>query len=446
MNTQRLLPLFLFLIPCLAFSQQECRCCAQRTEGQKLFDQKKYEAAIDKWQYASGLSDKDKCTDLSALIFKARQRIRERDEAAAQARRKKENRAEAEAFQKRADLAWSYIRLATNYEPFEQFLKDYAGSRQAPEARRLRDLYKPKPAVPVKKDPPATQKQETASSVASFLVKIPGGTFAMGDQFGEGSTDELPLHNVTLSDFYIARYEVSFDEFDAFCTATGREKPSDSDWGRGKRPAINIDWYDAIEYCNWLSAQHGLKAVYSIDKSTKDGNNSNNDDTKKWIVKPDWNANGYRLPTEAEWEYAARAVSVSGKTQGGGKVRFGNGRDVIDPSEINFDASSGYKKPYSIAGEYRKQTVPVDDLSANAFGLKNMSGNVWEWCWDWFDGKNYSNTEGSRDPKGGAAGKYRVLRGGSWDNDPEGCRASFRYYLRPSDRSYIIGFRVARHL
>ena len=300
---------------------------------------------------------------------------------------------------------------------------------------------------PGKPEPEQPQQETPATpAIASFLVKIPGGTFAMGDQFGDVTSGELS-HNVTLSDFYLSKYEVSFDEFDAFCNATQREKPSDNSWGRGKRPAINVDWYDAIEYCNWLSGQHGLRAVYTIDRTTKDPNNANTNDSKKWMVRPDWSANGYRLPTEAEWEYAARGVrNTSGVAQGGGKVRFSNGRDIIDPTEINFNASKDYKQSYSIVGEYREKTVPVDELSANIFGLKNMSGNVWEWCGDWYDSDFYKKSKGARDPKGGGSGEYRVLRGGSWDVFPMDCRASVRSFYGQDFRIVLIGFRVARHL
>lgn len=431
------------MLPYLS-TAQDCRCCAKRTEGQTLFDKKRYEAAIEKWEYAGGLSDADKCPDIPALISKARQRIKTRDEAAVKARREQEQQRSADARQQADDDLWDVVRYATNAEPYERYLVKYPNGRHAADARRLRDQYKPKPAEPIKKDPPT---KEPAAAVASFLVKIPGGTFAMGDQFGEGSSDELPLHNVTVSDFYMSRYEVSFDEFDAFCTATGRDYALDSGWGRGKRPAINVDWYDAVEYCNWLSGQDKLRAVYTIDKTSQDPNNKYTNDTKKYMVRADRSADGYRLPTEAEWEYAARAVcNNSGTAQGGGKVRFGNGSDILDPSEINFDARKDYKKTFSIVGEYRQQTVPVDELSANAFDLKNMSGNIWEWCWDWYDGEIYKNTEGARDPKGGGGGEYRVLRGGSWPALPKDCRASTRGYNRPDYGYYHIGFRVVRHL
>jgi formylglycine-generating enzyme required for sulfatase activity len=247
--------------------------------------------------------------------------------------------------------------------------------------------------------------------------------------------DETP-HSVTVGDFYISKYETSFEEYDAFCTATGREKPSDSGWGRGQRPVINVDWYDAIEYCNWRSRKEGLAECYTIDKNNKDPNNQNADDTKKWTVTWNSGAKGYRLPTEAEWEYAAR--------EQGKNVRFGNGRDVIDPSEINFDARTDYKKPYSIVGQYRQKTVPVQELSANSLGLKNMSGNVWEWCWDWYDAQFYGQSDGARNPQGATSGSYRVLRGGSWYDYPQYVRVAHRNSYRPYGRDNDTGFRLAR--
>ena len=187
-------------------------------------------------------------------------------------------------------------------------------------------------------------------------------------------------------------------------------------------PVIHVSWNDAVAYCNWLSEKEGLTKVYTISDSTLTAN---------------WSANGYRLPTEAEWEYAAR---------GGGKaVLFGNGKNVADPEEINFNASAIRKKNYSIAGEYRVNTIPVGSLnSPNPLGLHDMSGNVWEWCWDWFDRDYYAKSNNSRDPRGPDTGSYRVSRGGSWVEAPQHVRVDERGLGKPDFRYYGQGFRLAK--
>jgi formylglycine-generating enzyme required for sulfatase activity len=276
----------------------------------------------------------------------------------------------------------------------------------------------------------------TAIKAQDHMVLVKGGTFEMGDVMGDKENDDETLHTVTLSNFLLAKNELTFDEYDAFCKATDRELPSDSGWGRGKRPVINVDWYDAIEYCNWRSGQEGLQVVYSINKNSKDSNNVDSildSDTKKWLVTTSRSANGYRLPTEAEWEYAAR--------QGGQKVRFGNGKDIANPQEINFDASSEYKKPYSVVGEYRQKTLPVGSFSPNTLDLFDMNGNVGEWCGDWY-GAYPSGA--SNDPQGATGGSYRVIRGGSWLNYPADVRVANRDLNTPDLPSYDVGFRLAR--
>ncbi|MBK8703119.1 MAG: SUMF1/EgtB/PvdO family nonheme iron enzyme [Saprospiraceae bacterium] len=244
----------------------------------------------------------------------------------------------------------------------------------------------------------------------------------MGDIMGDKEYDSETLHPVTVSTFYLSPYEVTFEEYDRYCETTGKEKSGDQGWGRGKRPVINVNWYDAVEYCNWRSRQANLKPVYTIN-----GTN----------VSADWSANGYRLPTEAEWEYAARAVN--GK--GGGKVRFGNGKDIADPKEINFNGSKDYKKPYSVVGEYRGKTTQVGNFSPNSLGLYDMSGNVWEWCWDWY-GTYPTNSQ--TDPKGAGSGSRRVRRGGSWRGNPVNARCAYRYGFTPDSRVSYLGFRLAR--
>ncbi len=258
------------------------------------------------------------------------------------------------------------------------------------------------------------------SVVPKNMVFLSGGTFEMGDVFGDGEEWEKPVHTVTLSDFYMGKTEVTFDEYDAFCAATGRKKPSDAGWGRGKRPAINVSWHDAVAYCNWLSERQELKQVYMISEST---------------VTADSSANGYRLPTEAEWEYAARS--------GGKKMRFGNGKDVADPSGINFAGSPAYKTSYSRSGVFREKTTPVGSFQPNDLGLRDMTGNVWEWCWDWL-GDDYYGKSAQNNPSGPVSGNRRVLRGGSWGNPPENVRVAYRNGRDPATKDYDYGFRLVR--
>lgn len=273
------------------------------------------------------------------------------------------------------------------------------------------------------------------------MVFVEGDTFRMGDLFGEGYKNEYPAHLVAVRDFYLGKYEVTFDQYDAFCTATKRQKPRDEDFGlhsmgRGRRPVINVSWYSAVEYCNWLSQQEHLSPVYTIGKETRDPKNHGSMDYRKWIVTADWSANGYRLPTEAEWEFAAR--------ERGQKVRFGNGRDTLDPSEVNFDGKSQYPKPYAIVGKYRQKTVPVDAFPANSLGLKHMSGNVEEWCWDWYHSEYYTQSDGMVNPTGPSAGEKRVVRGGDWYGQPTFCRAAFRWQDYATEADLGRGFRLAR--
>jgi len=143
-----------------------------------------------------------------------------------------------------------------------------------------------------------------------------------------------------------------------------------------------------------------------------------------------------RLPTEAEWEYAAR--------EGGKAVLFGNGKIVADPSEINFNASNSHKQAYSVAGEDREKTVPVGSLqSPNALGLHDMSGNVWEWCSDWY-GSDYYTYSPTSNPSGPTYGPLRVMRGGSWSSSPQDCRVACRGLSAPGTRVALVGFRLAR--
>ena len=248
---------------------------------------------------------------------------------------------------------------------------------------------------PIIADPPLILPQPQ-NPLPEQMVLVKGGSFEMGE--------DGKKHMVTLNDFYCSKYQLTFKEYDAFCAATQRKLPNDQGWGRDQRSMFNVSWYDAVDYCNWCSEQEKRTKVYTIN-----GQN----------VSADWQANGYRLPTEAEWEFAARGGNES--------VGFEYaGSHIIDQIAWYTENSGG-------------KTQPIGQKKANELGLYDLSGNVWEWCWDWFGAYP---AESQNDPTGPAQGHYRVLRGGSWLDDPRACRVSGRLTGYPAYADYNIGFRL----
>ncbi len=252
------------------------------------------------------------------------------------------------------------------------------------------------------------------------MILVEGGKFMMGAEEG-GDDDERPVHQVDLDSFCIGEFPVTQD---IWCEVM-KENPSPSYFEGDRRPVEQISWYDAIEFCNALSKRQGLKEVYTIDKKTKDPNNNNENDELKWLVTLNDTANGYRLPTEAEWEFAAR----------GGKHSKGY-----------LYAGSNKLKEVGWYGENSdRETKHVGQLQPNELGLFDMSGNVYEWCWDWFDNEYYKECASKtleKNPRGPSVGVSRVLRGGLWDFDPQDCRSSYRYFLWPLNRDFDLGFRL----
>lgn len=251
----------------------------------------------------------------------------------------------------------------------------------------------------------AEDEAERADPFQDLMIPIKGGTFVMGDTFGDGGSWEKPVHKVTVPDFHLCKYPVTQRQWKAIMGDDPSHFKGDD------LPVENVSWDNVQKFIQKLNEQTGKN---------------------------------YRLPTEAEWEYAAR--------EGGKKVRFGNGKDIADPKEINFNGTKDYKKPYSVEGEYRGKTTPafvptagkpVSQFKPNALGLHDMSGNVWEWCQDvWHENYNGAPEDGSAWEKGDNS--FRVLRGGSWSIDPEICRVANRRGNNPNYRNKVIGFRVVR--
>ncbi|MBP8660500.1 MAG: SUMF1/EgtB/PvdO family nonheme iron enzyme [Mesotoga sp.] len=241
----------------------------------------------------------------------------------------------------------------------------------------------------------------------------------MGDTWGGGESDEKPTHKVTFTyDFYIGKYEVTFDEYDAFCNATGRRwKPDDQGWGRGSRPVINVSWNGAIAYCNWLSEKEKLPKAYDSNGNLLDKDGRVTTDPSKVL--------GYRLPTEAEWEYAARGGN---KSKG---YKYSGSDNVGDVAWYIWN--SGLK------------TQEVGKKAPNELGLYDMSGNVYEWCSDWYNSYASSaqtNPYNSKAKYGSGSG--RVIRGGSWDNVASYARVASRFYKTPHSTYSYYGFRICR--
>ena len=252
----------------------------------------------------------------------------------------------------------------------------------------------------------------------STMVQVEGGSFMMG---GNLHSDERPIHEIYVSSFYLGQYQVT----QAVWEQVMGNNPSDFKGGR--LPLEMVNWYECIEFCNKLSELKGLETVYEIDKELRDPGNTHDYDEFKWLVRRKKEALGYRLPTEAEWEYAARGGMYVRKTEyaGSGELKEVGWYDDFfnrEKNAHNWEETPGLRVP-------------------NELGLYDMSGNVREWCWDWYG--DYSDTS-LKNPHGPDSGEYRVLRGGSWVGHPGYSRVADRFSGRPDYRDDYYGLRLAR--
>jgi formylglycine-generating enzyme required for sulfatase activity len=222
--------------------------------------------------------------------------------------------------------------------------------------------------------------------LSNYWVEIPAGEFSMG--FEEGDDDEIPVHTVYLDSYLIEKYEITNSQYDlcvkaGICPSNGTEKPDLAD-----HPAMNLSWSDAQQFCQWING---------------------------------------RLPTEAEWENAAR-----GKLQG--KLYPWGNEEVL----CDLGAKNGVQFGYC-AGD----TQPVGSFAANGYGLYDMAGNTWEWVADWY-GEDFYQVSPAKNPKGPESGKYRVIRGGAWNYTIYGLRVTYRSVSSPESKANFIGFRCAK--
>jgi formylglycine-generating enzyme required for sulfatase activity len=261
------------------------------------------------------------------------------------------------------------------------------------------------------------------------MVWVPGGSFEMGKNLGTGGGyDVIPVHTVTLSGFNMGKYPVTQAQYKDVMGTNPSYFSSNPASGETQenRPVEMVSWYDAIVFCNKLSMAKGLSPAYRISGSTNPAD---------WGAVPTtsynatWDAavivsgtTGYRLPTEAQWEYAAKG---------------GNG----SPGNYTYSGSNNVDDVAWYSGNSGSKTHEVGKKAPNGLGLYDMSGNVWEWCWDWYG--SYTNGE-QPDPTGPVSGAYRVGRGGIYYFTAEYARSACRYGNDAGGRFDVIGFRLAR--
>ena len=312
---------------------------------------------------------------------------------------------------------WAAVKDTSSVAMLEAFTARHKGTFQASlaevrvaEIKRIEEakkvaLAKPaEPAVAVAPDAALTPGRSFRDCAeCPEMVVVPAGSFMMGSPEGElgREADEGPQHRVIIArPFAVGQFEVTFAEWDA-CVAAGgcSHRPDDGGWGRGNRPVINVSWNNITEqYLPWLSRKSGKT---------------------------------YRLLTEAEWEYAARAGTTTPFWWG----------SSISTNQANYDGNYTYG---GSKGEYRQKTLAVDSFAPNRWGLYNVHGNVWEWVQDCWSAYNGAPSDGSAQTTGDCG--RRVLRGGSWSNLPRDLRSAIRDGNSPSGRNYLVGFRVGSTL
>jgi formylglycine-generating enzyme required for sulfatase activity len=283
-----------------------------------------------------------------------------------------------------------------------------------------------------------------APKILEGFVLIPAGSFQMGDQSNPpvGDDDELPVHTVEVDAFYMAKYEVTkglWDKVRKWGVAHGYADLTPQEYAgwasaSGKadnHPVYEVTWWEVIEWCNARSEMDGLAPCYTVNGVVM----------KSGMTVPavNWSASGYRLPTEAEWEKAARGGLVGQNFPWGNKIIYSKGN--FNPHGEKADQTGATDRHPSYVTDDVPYTSPVGSFSPNGYGLYDMAGNVSEWCWDWWVGYSKGLQTNTNNP---ASGWKRGFRGGSWDDVAAKNRVAYRYMTDPDCSQIHIGFRVAR--
>ena len=286
----------------------------------------------------------------------------------------------------------------------------------------------------------------------SGMALSPAGSFPMGDNFGDGAaqgwTYEVPVHTVYVSAFYMDKYDVTEALWaQVYNWATNHGYSFDyagsvpgsaySSYSKGPNyPVVIVDWYDCVKWCNARSEMEGkIPAYYTTSAQTVVYRTGQviflDNNSVKW-------GSGYRLATEAEWEKAARGGAGGQRFPWGNTITESQANYYADPSSYAYDMNSysGYNTNYA------RGRSPVGSFAPNGYGLYEMADNVWQWCWDWWDGSWYSNAGATQsDTHGPLSGSIRVLRGGTYYSLAIGCRTANRYNRNPGECYYGFGFR-----
>ena len=268
-------------------------------------------------------------------------------------------------------------------------------------------------------------------TIPEGFVEVTGTTITGSESWTPSSYVFVSGRSITIPDMYVCDHEVTQAEYEKYCKY-GSSSPSSSLGDGDNYPAYYVNWYDAIVYCNLRSINEGLTPVYKIGEETDpakwsgivgdyvNGYCGPSSSNSTWdALTYDKEANGYRLPTEVEREYIAREAGTSTTTY--------SGSDTVD--EVAWYYKNSSDKTHEVKGK-----------KANSLGIYDMSGNVWEWCYDWY----YSILSSSTVDTGPSSGSNRVQRGGSWYGTEQGCQVSYRYHSNPYDRDNKYGFRVVR--